>query len=644
MVVINLQIQARGMSERKLHRDHFAFMRALVQGVSLATSWDQYLAVEGEHTDARIVKRTIRWIRDEFAAAAKRERKPGTARLVLLDAQALSDEAAALPSLTDFAQANGLEEFSEAEQAEAFADAFGAAAGKSSRRARIVARQLEALRWLEQLAAQEPGGCDGVQAWFAPALASRLQGAGLMTLQDLASRINGTGARWWVNVPGVGVGKGGRIVEWLRQHQRSTGLSIGVHVDVKRSELKPADLAQVVPAATAIVPFEKFIMPASLDGSAGAYRAPRTLCLLGVDDDYSAISAWLASKAMEPNWQEAPTLTQRAYRREAERLMLWTVMEARKPLSSLTTQDAQAFISFLRAPPERWCGPRHRQRWSELWRPLEGPLSATSIAHAVTILGTLFGFLMAQGYTVGNPFTGVAVPRGAGRPLGSTRTLTFTQWDAFNAALDLGPSTSASRRRARAMRWLYATGLRRSEMVAARCGHLTRIDYRTSTGEVRAGWLLLVNGKGDRVREVPVPAGLIADLGTELAAAGLNADPASPQNEAVQILAKFAETSDGKAPEGLTASGLHKLIKAAAAALPPDLHDTMRRVSAHWLRHSNISHAVNGRTRESAVPVHVVRENVGHASVGTTSLYLATERDARIEAMTAFWAAPAHGA
>jgi len=36
------------------------------------------------------------------------------------------------------------------------------------------------------------------------------------------------------------------------------------------------------------------------------------------------------------------------------------------------------------------------------------------------------------------------------------------------------------------------------------------------------------------------------------------------------------------------------------------------------------------------VPIQVVQNNLGHASVGTTSGYLTTERDKRLAAMKAF--------
>ena len=114
-----------GRSEnRKLHRGHFAFMRALVEGLDLDKSWDRYLATEGNRTDQRVVRSTIAWIRGEFAAAAKRENRPGTARLVLLnlggppqDSPALASSAAkSRPTLKAFVQAIGMEGFSEAEQ------------------------------------------------------------------------------------------------------------------------------------------------------------------------------------------------------------------------------------------------------------------------------------------------------------------------------------------------------------------------------------------------------------------------------------------------------------------------------------------------------------------------------------------------
>ena len=76
---------------RKLHAGHFAFMRALVQGVDVQRAWEQYLRAEGVSHDSRLVANTLAWIRAEFAAAARREDRYGTARLVRLDASRLAE-------------------------------------------------------------------------------------------------------------------------------------------------------------------------------------------------------------------------------------------------------------------------------------------------------------------------------------------------------------------------------------------------------------------------------------------------------------------------------------------------------------------------------------------------------------------------
>jgi hypothetical protein len=130
--------------ERRLHAGHFAFMRAVVQGLDLRESWERYVPLEGEATDLRRVRSTIAWIRSEFAAAARRHAKPGTARLVVMDAGKVAD--AKLPSLEEFAAAVGLTDFSEAEQLDPYQAAFPEGGSKGSRRARLIRRQLQALR------------------------------------------------------------------------------------------------------------------------------------------------------------------------------------------------------------------------------------------------------------------------------------------------------------------------------------------------------------------------------------------------------------------------------------------------------------------------------------------------------------------
>ena len=53
----------------------------------------------------------------------------------------------------------------------------------------------------------------------------------------------------------------------------------------------------------------------------------------------------------------------------------------------------------------------------------------------------------------------------------------------------------------------------------------------------------------------------------------------------------------------------------------------------HRLRHTHASH-----TLASGVPIQVAQQNLGHASIATTTLYVSTEKAARLRAMQGFWA------
>lgn len=396
---------AAHVAGRGLHRAHFAFMRAVLQGLDPTTSWRRYLAGPDDRLDLRLVRSALQWVRDEFAAAALREQRPGTARLVLLDPGRWGTTLQDVPSLEAFASSEGLDGFSEAEQLEAYQARFGAAASRQRRAKRLLQRQLEALRWLESLSTQSPQLQDPLRAWLHPGLATRLSAAGMQTLGDLVERIQGRGAGWHRGIAAVGAGKAARILQWLRMQEVALGVRLGPHIDVPRSQWSDTVRQQASGAGAGVRPLEKLQLPPTLDGRAGRYRAPATACRLTAQDDLAAIQAWLGpppgNTASHPGTvAPRPLHTYRAYRKEAERLLLWATVERGKPLSSLDAGDAQAYQAFLADPQprERWCGPVSAGRWSSRWRPLAGPLSAVSRGHAVRVLRAMFAFLHDHGY------------------------------------------------------------------------------------------------------------------------------------------------------------------------------------------------------------------------------------------------------
>ena len=173
-------------------------------------------------------------------------------------------------------------------------------------------------------------------------------------------------------------------------------------------------------------------------------------------------------------------------------------------------------------------------------------------------------------------------------------------------------------------------------MASAHCGNLQLVDYRLPNGTEDSGWMLSVVGKGDKLRQVPVPTRLVEELQDELEQNGLQADVRHESNRDVAILMR----SEGGIARPWSASGLAKGIKdvlgRCAATMDSEDAKQLRKASPHWFRHTHGSHALNGRPGDKGVPIQVVQNNLGHASIGTTSGYLTTERDARLAAMKGF--------
>jgi site-specific recombinase XerD len=655
-------------------------MRAVVQGLDLRDSWDRYLRLEGEATDLRTVRSTVAWIREEFAAAAQREDRFSTARLMRIDASRIADASFDLPSLESFAEAQGLENEREADQIAAYELAHGRATQRLSRRARLIKRQLEALRWLEALLAQSPKPGDSVSAWLNPRLSNHLEAGGIVTLAELVERINGVGQRWHAGIKALGQAKARRIVDWLQSvsstEQGSADLQIGRHVAVPRGRLFAHELGAVVAPATAIRPLEKFIVPTELDGSRGLYRRPQAQCLLKAGNDYQAILAWLRSKqGLTPvqkvhlqarrrqrdlgveqglDWLQALSHTQRAYRKEAERFLLWAVTHKGKALSSMNDEDCTQYRDFLADPQprSRWCGERGRERWSPLWRPFEGPLSASAQRHAVTILKNLYGFLVDQNYLMGNPWTAVGVPKTSGPNVNAARSFSRAQWQFIEAQLETLPATSSNLRLRFGLHLLYATGLRLSEVVAATVDDLQWVEYPADASDSAPmqGWWLRVAGKGQKQREVPLPANVVGELERYLASRRLAADTQDIGNQGAFLLGKASDAAE-RAPglnagrvidprQGIAATTFYDQIKRffdGCASVLRGQGDAMGaerfgQASTHWMRHSHASHAI-----ASGMPIEIAQQNLGHASLATTSVYVTTDQRRRMKAVESFW-------
>ncbi|WP_066737551.1 phage integrase family protein [Cupriavidus sp. D384] len=464
------------------------------------------------------------------------------------------------------------------------------AEGRTAHAAAVV-RALETLR---QLPAALPQITDPVEAWLPARAAAALQAHGLKTLADLTVRIPRR-QRWWLAIDGLGERSARAIEAFFAAHPQLT--------ERARALVSRHAMAASGPQ---IVPWERIELPQSVNGSHGAFRAPRAMCSLTADNDYDAINAWLGL-------HEAPA-TARAYRKEAERLLLWAILERGKPLSSLTAEDATAYRAFLRAPTARWVGPA-RPRPSPEWRPFAGALAPRSIAYALGVIAALFRWLIAQRYVLANPFAGLKV-RGAQRAadLDTSRAFTEGEWALVRTLADglewsHGWTPDAATRLRFLLDFGYATGLRAAELVGVSLGGI-------EIGPRGERWLHLV-GKGERRGKVALPSMASQALDQYLVSRGLPVMPARWDRHS-PILADLEDGSPITTPR--LRAVLRRFLTLAANEIESDhrpLADKLRRATPHWLRHTHATHAL-----AQGASLTTVRENLRHASITTTSRYL----------------------
>lgn len=387
-----------------------------------------------------------------------------------------------------------------------------------------------------------------------------------------------------------------------------------------------------------IVPLERIVLPAGLDGSQGLNRAPAFGCSLEARNDLEAIRTWLDARAGNPN-------THANYRKEAERFLLWCLYERETALSSIKAGDASKYLRWLeelgrrderdfkerwKLPAAVWIGPKNATRDSSAWRPFNGPLGSASRRNALVVVRQLCNFLKKTGYLIFNPFDQVSpkVPllKGEGAPQAfADRSLTDMQWREIADRIELLPE-GLPRERMRLILMLgKSLGLRASEMLEARASWI--VERRVGFS-VRPA--IEVLGKGSKVRRLPLNAEQRDIIESAFRARGLpgyaGCDPETP------LLVNLGR---GRNPHGpMSRSGLYRVLETffdrvadeIALERPGDAAK-LRAASTHWLRHT---FAVTALTKTS---VNVVQAAMGHASVATTGRYLAPEEEEMSKAL-----------
>ncbi|MDR5898281.1 site-specific integrase [Halomonas vilamensis] len=334
---------------------------------------------------------------------------------------------------------------------------------------------------------------------------------------------------------------------------------------------------------------------------------------IDANNDVDAVTHWLAE------YRESPQ-TQRAYRREAERLMLWLYTEERT-LNEVDRHCLSRFEGFLADPQPRarWVGPTKPRHHPE-WRPMRGPLSPASRRQSLVILQGMYSWLVEAGWVAYNPFR---LMRDKSRRLNNqTRQVEryFEQplwawfWRWLHRPLpNASPRAHFERARQQIIfAFAYLLAPRISEMAAAQMGDFYRREGR---------WWWQVVGKGDKLAHVPVPDDFFIYLTEWRKTLGLPPQPA--YQEATPLLRAL----DSK--RGISDNQLYRLICASFNAAAKTLEDeegslayiaALQRATPHWLRHTAITHQA-----QAGVSLRYLAESARHARLETTSRYLHTE-------------------
>ncbi len=507
----------------------------------------------------------------------------------------------------------------------------------SSERLNTVAwerRALNALNALNSLPEPSPALNHGIEQWFPEAVCNSLP----FNVKTLANVVNllesfyaGDAALPEDLKPSLKL-----IADFFDEHALSLGYQLNK---------KPKSTALHLPLDK-VAPLEKVLIPIELNGEQGSNRSAEP-CRIQASHDLDAIKSWLSLK-------DDNAKTYQAYKKELERLLLWAILERGKAISSLNTDDCRAYIRFLKnlaTSNSQWVTLQPANKCYGKWKPfyyrikksafeptLENPgltqpvLSPKSINYAKNVISSCFGWLVKQNYLQHNNFEDIQSIKFAQTTLQTNnRAFTLTQMQSvFNyVEKRIEPDSHmfwANRRTLFILKFAFSTGLRIHELAAASYGDIECLE--DESGE---HYFLKIVGKHSKIRKTSLPLMFINELRDYLKQRGLPSHFDFLPHQAPLI----PSLRDKTGRKHLTPAGIHKILSAFFAQMLIDLEaggqaekrltGKLRNASTHWLRHSYGSYLAN----DKQVPLTYIRDELGHASISTTSLYLNSDAKQR---------------
>lgn len=349
----------------------------------------------------------------------------------------------------------------------------------------ILAKAADAPKPIPQLS-------DRLSLWFRPKTVVAFRNEEIYTLQDLVSIITRRGTGWWRSIPRIGELRAQVIVNWINKNSNTLGEVVVIEPSTK-------DIIQLVldtSRADQLIPIERLILPVEIDGHNGINRG-YSFCYIQAKNDRDALVFYLNKFIDKPH-------TFRAYRKELERFLLWSVIVQKKPISSLLVDDCEEYKDFLADPLPSFRG-KNLPRQSSRWKPFmeKTCLSPRSQKQALLIIRTWFKYLVDVRYLAGNPWAAVSDPSVTKEvdDIRVDRALSESLWDKVIDHLHSRaqkPENSQDRIALAALLLMGDSGLRRHEAAKAKRSKLKLHD------EENMIFVMEVNGKGNKNRKVPV--------------------------------------------------------------------------------------------------------------------------------------------
>ena len=246
------------------------------------------------------------------------------------------------------------------------------------------------------------------------------------------------------------------------------------------------------------------------------------------------------------------------------------------------------WIEEPECPPEEMTPQNVR---SYIARGLDCGLSARTMNLRLSALSTWCGWLMRQGLLKSNPVAKVPRPKQDKKlPVFYTEKAIDNYFDESRRNVEEHPDNFALLRNRMMMVVLYATGMRRAELCALK---ITDFDAGRH--------LFRVLGKGDKLREIPVPSLICQEISLYLEKLG-EAYPDNPEG-------RFFLTDKG-AP--LYLAFADNVVKGELAGV----EGFTGKKSPHVLRHSLATHLLN-----RGADLNSIKEILGHSSLAATQVY-----------------------